>query len=1009
MSFLVTPGRRRLRRGAAPGAVEPPSGFRSGNESGPSPHRSAFRPDIEGLRAVAVLAVLAFHAGVPWTTGGFVGVDVFFVISGYLITGLLVREAITTGRIRLGDFFSRRARRLLPPAAVVLAAVALAGAWLTVPLRRTDLEYDVVAAALSFANWRFVSQRTDYLAAGHDQSPLLHFWSLAVEEQFYLGWAPLLAVLVLCAARAVRRGRAVRLVVVSAAAPLTLGSFALALYWTEHSVSLAYLGTPSRVWQFGVGALLALLPWHLMRGPRPLRLLCGWAGAAAIGWCVVSYDGGTPYPGVAALVPTLATAAVILAGTPGRGERHTQGTWDVGRPLSGRTPRAVGRLSYTLYLWHWPVLVLAESRLGALGWPAKTALTLAAVLPALATMHWVERPLRRSRTVSELPRRGLSVGVSAIVLPVALALVVGTTTLRMLGPAGPVDTRGLPPGAVSGPTLLARTAVTPLVDGPVVPSPAQARGDFPPDGACEVAPSGTRSPECLFGAVDSPDRIVLLGDSHAGQWFSPMLALASQRGWALQELVKQGCPLPELAVDSPQLGRAYRECDAWRADSLERLRQQPKPRLIVIASLNRYTDDAELLAEAWERTLTPLRALGAPIVYVEDTPVPGRDIPACVSGGPESPADCAFGRAQALWPDPPARRIASGALPGVRSIGVNEVLCPGDGPTCPAVLDRILLYRDDAHLTNAAAVVLTGRLERLLTEAGLLPAVDGSAGSGAGTPGADGWTRLLRDDFDGPAGAPPSAATWIHDMGTCYPGCPAPQWGTGEIETMTDSTDNVRLDGRGVLEIVPTREEGRWSSGRIETRRSDFAPPPGGILRIEASIALPDVTGEKAAGYWPAFWTLGAPLRDGYTGWPEVGELDVMESVNGRDSVFGTMHCGVLKGGPCREPAGLSSGPQPCAGCRTAFHSYAVEVDLTPGAQEVRWHLDGRVYHRVTADGMDPGTWKAAVDHGLFLILNVAVGGDLPLADGANAGPATEPGHAMRVDHVSVSVRERTS
>lgn len=234
--------------------------------------------------------------------------------------------------------------------------------------------------------------------------------------------------------------------------------------------------------------------------------------------------------------------------------------------------------------------------------------------------------------------------------------------------------------------------------------------------------------------MDSPDRIVLLGDSHAGQWFSPMLALASQRGWALQELVKQGCPLPELAVDSPQLGRAYRECDTWRADSLERLRQQPKPRLIVIASLNRYTDDAQLLAEAWEKTLTPLRALGAPIVYVEDTPVPGRDIPACVSGSPGSPADCAFSRTDAQLPDPLAQRIASGALPGVRSVGVNRVLCPGDGPTCPAVLDRILLYRDDAHLTNAAAVVLTSRLERLLTEAGLLPAA-GAAAPGRRPPG----------------------------------------------------------------------------------------------------------------------------------------------------------------------------------------------------------------------------------------------------------------------------------
>lgn len=204
------------------------------------------------------------------------------------------------------------------------------------------------------------------------------------------------------------------------------------------------------------------------------------------------------------------------------------------------------------------------------------------------------------------------------------------------------------------------------------------------------------------------------------------------------------------------------------------------------------------------------------------------------------------------------------------------------------------------------------------------------APSAPGRPGADGWTELLRDDFEGPAGSRPSAAHWQYDLGTCYPGCPAPQWGTGEIETMTDSTDNVRLDGKGALEIVPTRKAGEWSSGRIETRRSDFAPPPGGMLRIEASIALPDVTGAGAAGYWPAFWTLGAPLRDGYTGWPGVGELDIMESVNGRDTVFGSMHCGVMEGGPCEEPVGLTSGPQPCPGCRTAFHSYAVEVDLSP-------------------------------------------------------------------------------
>ncbi|MFD7719190.1 acyltransferase family protein [Streptomyces sp. NPDC059814] len=985
----------------APSAPRPGSSATHGPPSdgaGPGPgatgsRRSAFRPDIEGLRAFAVLSVLAFHASVPALAGGFVGVDVFFVISGYLITGLLVREAVTTGRIRLGEFFARRARRLLPSAAVVLVAVAVAGAWLTVPLRRTDLENDVVASALSVANWRFVQQQTDYLAAGQDESPLLHFWSLAVEEQFYLCWAPLLAVLAVLAARSARRGRALRPAALAVTALLTLTTFALSLRWTGDSVSLAYLGTPSRVWQFGVGALLGLLPWHLLRGPRPLRLLCGWAGAAALVWCVLSYDASTPYPGYAALVPTLATAAVILAGTPGRrpdGAAGYRAGAGVGRLLSMRAPGAVGRLSYTLYLWHWPVLVLAEARFGALGWPVRTALTLACVLPAMATARWVERPLRHSSTLSELPRRGLSLGLAAVVVPVALALVVGTTTLHLLGPAAPVDAKGLPPGAADGPSLLTRTGAPP--GGPVVPSPVQARKSFPPDGACEVAPPVTSSPPCLFGAVDSPHRVVLLGDSHAGQWFSPLLSLAAKRGWALQELVKQGCPLPELSVVNPQLGRTYHECDSWRADSLARLRKGPKPELIVIGSLNRYTDDQELLLKGWEKTLKPLRALGVPVVYIEDTPVPGTDVPACVSGHLTDPEACAFGREKARWPDPLARRAAAGALPGVRAVEVNSVLCPAARPTCPAVLDRILLYRDDAHLTDVAAVVLAPRLERLLMR--------------TGAPAADGWTRVLHDEFDGPAGSRPAASRWQYDRGTCYPGCPAPRWGTGEIETMTDSTDNVRLDGKGALEIVPTRREGRWYSGRVESRRSDFAPPPGGVLRIEASIALPDVTGAAAAGYWPAFWTMGAELRDGYTGWPATGELDVMESVNGRDAVFGTMHCGTLDGGPCEEPVGLSSPRQKCSGCRGAFHSYAVEVDTAPGAEEVRWYLDGRVFHRVKASGMDAATWDRAVKRGQFLILNVAVGGALPAADGAAPGPATEPGHPMRVAEVSVSVRE---
>jgi peptidoglycan/LPS O-acetylase OafA/YrhL/beta-glucanase (GH16 family) len=981
--------------------------------------RRAFRPDIEGLRALALIVVLGFHADVPGLTGGYVGVDVFFVISGYLITGLLLREAMGSGRIRLTEFYSRRARRLLPSAGLVLVAVSVAALVLIGPLSRTDIYHDVLAAALSVSNWRFIGEQTNYLAAGRDPSPLLHFWSLAVEEQFYLVWAPVFALLVWLflrgnaapertAARRRRRRRQLHGALTLLVAVATGVSLLLCLRWSQDSVSLAYLGTPSRVWQFGAGALLALAPSRL-RLPAPLRVVCGWAGLGAIVLATVHYTAATPYPGTAALLPTLGAVAVIGAGLPGtdgsngpngpdssHGQNGQNGQLAYGaeRLLAARAPRAVGRLSYNLYLWHWPILVLADDWTGrTLPWPVKAALTLVAVLPATAAMRFVERPLRRSRVVVELPRRGLSLGLTAITVPVVLALVAGTGTLHTLGPATPISSAGLPAGAVTGTSLLVGGAKS-AGHGPVIPDPIQARNDYPPDGDCEVAPAAVTSPPCVFGDLGSSHRIVLLGDSHAGQWFSAMLGIAASRHWALEELVKQGCPLPQLTVNNPELGHTYTECDSWRAGTLARLRSEPKPDLIVVASLNRYTDNQKLLLSAWNKTLAPLRALGVPIVYLTDTPVPGLDVPACVSDHPGDPGLCAVPRAQALWPDPLSQAIAAGHEPGVRQVSVNDVLCPAGGSSCPAVLDRVLLYRDTAHLTNAAIVILTGRLEKLLSGEGLL------GGS---------WTPLFADDFAGPAGSSPDPALWQDDTGTCYPGCPAANWGTGEVETMTGSTSNVRLDGHGDLEIVPTRSggpNGVWSSGRIETRSSAFAAPPGGELKISATISLPHVSGAAATGYWPAFWTLGAGLRPSFGGWPGVGELDAMESVDGRPSVFGTMHCGITPGGPCDEPTGLGSGEHACAACTQGFHTYTVEIDRSTSPEQVRWYIDGTLYHEVTSAQMDATTWADAVHHGVFLILDVAVGGSLPGVHGGSAPTAaTQPGHPMLVSDVSVESR----
>jgi beta-glucanase (GH16 family) len=279
----------------------------------------------------------------------------------------------------------------------------------------------------------------------------------------------------------------------------------------------------------------------------------------------------------------------------------------------------------------------------------------------------------------------------------------------------------------------------------------------------------------------------------------------------------------------------------------------------------------------------------------------------------------------------------------------------------------------------------------------------GSQASGPATPT---WQVVWSDDFDGAAGTGLSGEDWIYSKGIGYPGG-AQNWGTGEIETMTDDVANVYHDGAGHLAIRPIRTgpgAGRWTSGRVETRRSDFAAPAGGAVRIEASLQQPQVTGAEAAGYWSAFWALGAPARPvGATNWPQIGEWDVMENVNGRDSVWHTLHCGTPVGGPCGEPTGISSGELPCPGCRTAFHTFAVEYHREVSPEELRWYVDDRNTFTIRADRLDQATWAAANQHGFFVILNVAIGGAFPAVFGGGPTPATKSGVPMLVDRVAVS------
>ncbi|MEU4716709.1 carbohydrate-binding protein [Micromonospora purpureochromogenes] len=273
-------------------------------------------------------------------------------------------------------------------------------------------------------------------------------------------------------------------------------------------------------------------------------------------------------------------------------------------------------------------------------------------------------------------------------------------------------------------------------------------------------------------------------------------------------------------------------------------------------------------------------------------------------------------------------------------------------------------------------------------------------------PPPSGWSLMWSDDFTGSAGTLPSSANWIIDTGTSYPGGPA-NWGTGEIQTYTASTTNLAHDGAGNLRITPVRDgAGRWTSARIETVRTDFKPPAGGVLAIEGRIQMPNVTGAQAAGYWPAFWALGSPYRGNYQNWPGVGEFDVMENVNGLNQVWGVLHCGYAPGGPCNEFNGLGNS-RACPGstCQSAFHTYRFEWDASVAPQQLRWYVDGQLFHTVGQNQVGEPYWSQMTGHGgYFLLLNVAMGGSFPNGVAGYATPtaSTVSGRSMLVDYVAV-------
>jgi peptidoglycan/LPS O-acetylase OafA/YrhL len=701
--------------------------------------RMAFRPDIEGLRAVAVIAVVLYHAGIPGDAGGFIGVDVFFVISGFLITGLLWREVATTNTVRLGRFYGARARRLLPAAATVGIATAIGAAIALPPLQARSVFVDGVASALYVGNYRFALQGTDYLAPDLP-SPFQHYWSLGVEEQFYLVWPVLIIGTGWLVGRLHPAAMARALPYAVVLGSLGVASLTSALVWTQTSPSWAFFSLPTRAWELAAGGLVALSIERWRRLPLLPAAIAGWGGLTLILLTCTQLGARTAYPGTAALLPVLGTALVIGGGS-------ATGSLGVGRLLCRPAMRAIGRVSYSWYLWHWPVLLLMPLLLGEpAGLPARIIATFVSAGLAVITLHLVENPGRFAAALRQSAKRSLVVagvasGVAACaclllltVIPVpaghgpaaskaSIVLALPSTTVPGADPHA-IDPRD---AAVAQAFAQARDVVAASAALRAVPSNLDpSLADAPADKAAVFVNGCVRSwrdvgqTECATGDPASPTTVALVGDSHAAMWNPAFQQLAEQRHWRLETLAKVTCPLQELPITSPYLGREYTECEQWRSQIMARVTAE-HPRLVVLSMSRRYGADFgfESYDPAWldtlGRTVAQLRSSGAAVLVLGPAPDPHSAVPACLSGHLDDATACAPTRSTAVDSVGVTAEQAATSGAGGRYADLTDLFCTPE--RCPMIVGNTLVFRDDNHITTEYARLLAPVLGTLVDRA----------------------------------------------------------------------------------------------------------------------------------------------------------------------------------------------------------------------------------------------------------------------------------------------------
>jgi peptidoglycan/LPS O-acetylase OafA/YrhL len=669
------------------------------------------------LRAIAVLVVVLFHLWPDAVPGGFVGVDVFFAISGFLITGLLLREVERRSTLSLPAFWARRARRLLPAALLVVLACAAATVAF-VPVTAWDQFFAELRASTAYAqNWHLASSAVDYFAADDGPSPVQHFWSLSAEEQFYVVWPLLMLAGVLVArlgARPTRRG----IVLVLGAA--TLLSLACSVYLTAVSPAIAYYATPTRAWEFGAGGLLALTPREEDARPVAAGLL-SWLGLIAIAVAALSFSERLAFPGWAALLPILGALAVMRAGL-------SAWRWAPSRLLRAAPLQFLGDVSYSVYLWHWPLLILAPYALGH----AVDDTTAAAILGLTVVAAWltkvlVEDPVRAAPALAgRAPRWTLAAAAAGTAAVVGVTLA-GTANIdARIAHDAQLTRRTLenPPrcfGALAHDPR--RPCHNPALRAMVVPTPVEA--EKMPNAPCDITERDRRLRVCAFGlpARRASRTVAVLGDSHASHWRPALDVVAKARRWRGLSITRTGCAFSQAVPDIA--GRARTHCVQWNRQVLDWFAHHPEVATVVVAAhagadvvVPRGRDPFAVKRAGYADAWRALPASVKRIIVIRDTPRLRARTLACVQAATDDGGSigsaCAVPRRVALQPDPQV--AAAPRLRGrTRVVDLTPELC--DARACPAVIGGVLTFKDEDHLTPVYAATLGPFLRRAVDRA----------------------------------------------------------------------------------------------------------------------------------------------------------------------------------------------------------------------------------------------------------------------------------------------------